>query len=418
MINEIIRQVREAVPVMRKVAAVLSSAVVSTVLLSSVPARADGISYTGSQELASGVTFRTFATTSAKGPMVGYLLDVDLRDPHVSVGLLHPPAIAQREPVSAMATAQHALAGINGDFFNVSETHPGVTPTGSSDGPEVADGRDLKGSVPDGQRFGPGLPPGTSTKDVIGVGTDRVARLAGLHLAGTVRTGKTRLALSGLNQYALAVGGIGAFTGAWGTVSRERAVCGTDLVRADPCSTDTAEVTLRRGVVVAVSDTVGQGPISADQTVLVGREGGADTLRAFRVGQRVSVRYHLAADISKRFRFAVGGFPILRAGTPLTGLDTKAAAVRTAAGIGGGGHRMYLVVVQPAPGTTGGMTVAELATLLISLGATAGVNLDGGGSSTLAARDPATTAMAVRNTPTDSTGERPVANGIGVFARP
>ena len=392
-------------------AAVAVCAIASTVLLVPGTARAA----TGPERLAAGVTFRTFTTTSAKGPMVGYLVDVDLRNPHVSVGLLRPPVVAQREQVSAMVTAQHALAGINGDFFNISETHAGVTPTGSSDGPEVADGRALKGPVPDGQRFGPGLPPGTSTEDVIGVGSDGVGRLASLHLAGTVRTGKSTYTLSGLNQYALGVGGIGAFSSAWGTVSRERAVCGSDLVRADPCSTDTAEVMLRRGVVVSVSDLVGQGAIAPDETVLVGREGGADTLRAFKVGQRVSVRYRLASD-TKKLRFAVGGFPILRGGAPLAGLDTKAAAVRTAAGIGGGGHRMYLVVVQPAPGTTGGMTVAELATLLTSVGASDGVNLDGGGSSTLVARDPGAAAATVRNVPTDGTGERPVANGIGVFA--
>lgn len=49
------------------------------------------------------------------------------------------------------------------------------------------------------------------------------------------------------------------------------------------------------------------------------------------------------------------------------------------------------------------------------LGCDNAVNLDGGGSSTLVARDPGAGAVTVRNHPAGGV-ERPVANGIGVFA--
>lgn len=45
------------------------------------------------------------------------------------------------------------------------------------------------------------------------------------------------------------------------------------------------------------------------------------------------------------------------------------------------------------------------------------MNLDGGGSTTLVARDPGASSVTVRNTPTDGTGERLVANGIGIFSK-
>jgi hypothetical protein len=296
-----------------------------------VPAEAaPPLRYTGVSEIWPGVVFRTFQTTGSGGPVLGDLLDVDLGDPRVTVGLLHPPAIAARAAVSGMADAQRAVAGVNGDFFNISETHPGVAPTGSSVGPEVADGRDVKAAVPAGQRFGPLPPPGTSPEAVIGVGTDRVGRVGNLHLTGTVRAGRTRIALRGLNQYALPVGGIGAFTSAWGAVSRARAVCGRDTVRSDPCSADTAEVTVRRGVVTRLGGTVGAGAIPPDTTVLVGREQGADALRGLRPGDRVRVAYRLTGP--RHFRFAVGGFPILWDGAPPAGLDVTALAGRTAAG--------------------------------------------------------------------------------------
>ena len=395
-----------------------TAAALATTLPAPAHAAADaGAAVTSTEQLAPGVTLESFTTTSASGGMVGELLAVNLNNPHISVGLLHPPSIAEDERVSAMADAQHAIAGINGDFFNNAETHAGVTPTGSSDGPEIADATGLKANVPNGQRFGPGLPAGTSTNDVLGVGVDGTARMATLTLRGTAKYGPDTLPLSGLNQFAIPVGGIGAFTSDWGSTSRERAVCGTDTVRAAACSTDVEEVTVRHGVVAAAADTVGAGQIPADETVLVGREAGADALRALAIGQHVTVHYRLVPDVDVPFSFAVGGFPILRDGAPLAGLDAKTAAVRTGAGFSADGRELYLVAVQPAPGVSGGMTIAGLAALLQQFGAANGVNLDGGGSTTLVARDPGASTVTVRNTPTDSTGERLVANGIGVFIR-
>ncbi|MEV4670612.1 phosphodiester glycosidase family protein [Actinomadura sp. NPDC049382] len=371
------------------------------------------VRFTSSERTAPGVTFRTFETSGTGGRVEGDLLDVDLRSPKVSVGLLRPPVVAARRTVSEMADAQQAVAGVNGDFFNISETHPGVPPTGSSSGPTVDGGRPLKGAVPDGQRFGPGLPPGTSTEDVIGVGRDRRGHVARLRLTGTVRSGKKSIALRGLNQYALHVGGVGAFDSRWGEVSRQRAVCGTDEVRSAPCSTNTAEVTVRRGVVTGVSDTVGAGAIPSGTTVLVGREKGADALRRLRPGDRVRVSYRFTGPV--RFRFAVGGFPILRDGEPLDGLSPNGPAPRTAAGVSRDGRRLYLVVADGRSERSGGLTVAELASLLDKVGADDAVNLDGGGSSTFVSRVPGAASVTVRNSPSDG-AQRAVANGIGVFA--
>ena len=105
--------------------------------------------------LAPGVTYKQFDVQGAKGVAHAHLLTVGLRDKHVRLGLLYPGAVAARATVSRMAEAQGAVAGINGDFFDISESqHPGVEVTGSTDGPAIANGHVLKASVPDGQRFG------------------------------------------------------------------------------------------------------------------------------------------------------------------------------------------------------------------------------------------------------------------------
>jgi hypothetical protein len=373
--------------------------------------------FTTVHSVSSGVVFKRFQTETSHGRAFGYLLEADLADPHTSVDLLHPPAVAARRTVTDMVNTQRALAGVNGDFFNIRESHAGVRPTGSANGPEVAAGHERKAAVPNGQRFGPALPAGTSTEDVIGVGADRIARVATLHLDGTVRAGQTVLGLRGLNQYALPVDGIGAFTSDWGTMSRIRATCGTDTRRGARCSPDTTEVTVARGVVTHVGNAVGEGPIPLGTTVLLGREQGADALRTLRLGDPVDLDYHLSASVPVSFRFAIGGYPILRDGRPLADLDTVATAPRTAAGVGQDGHRMYLVVVDGRSERSGGATNAELSLLLARLGADDAVSLDSGGSSTLTVREPGEQTATVRNSPSDG-GERSVANGIGVFALP
>ncbi|MFG2943022.1 phosphodiester glycosidase family protein [Streptomyces sp. NPDC048282] len=373
----------------------------------------------GAGRISSGVTYRQFDVPAAKGTVHAHLLTVDLTNPHVRVDLLHPDAVAARAQVSAMADAAGAVAGVNGDFFNITETqHPGVAATGASVGPAIAHGRLLKAAVPTAQRFGPSLPPGTATTDVLGVGVDRRARLDRLTLVGTVRTPDGNLALRGLNQYALAQGSIGAYTPAWGTVSRKRATCGSDTSRAAGCSTDTYEVRIRDGKVVATSATPGSGAIAAGTTVLLGREAGADKLRTLTKGERVTLRKWMVASASRiPYRFAVGGYPVLRDGQPLAGLNNTTSAVRTAAGYTTGGHKLLLLALDGAAAYRSGMTIAEVADEMRELGAADAFSLDGGGSTTLVARTAGAKTVSVLNHPTDSP-ERAVANGIGVFWKP
>ncbi|CCK31770.1 secreted protein [Streptomyces davaonensis JCM 4913] len=368
--------------------------------------------------IAPGVTYEQFDIQGAQGTAHGHLLRVDLTDPHVTLDLLYPGQVAARDTVSRLADTRGAVAGVNGDFFNITETqHPGVEVTGASVGPAVASGRTLKAAVPNGQRFGPALPPGTSTEDVLGMGVDRRARLDDLALTGSVRTATGNFGLGGLNQYALPVNSVGAFTADWGSVSRVRATCGTDTNRAAPCSTDTHEVTIKGGRVVATADTPGRGAIEAGTTVLVGREAGAQELRKLATGQPVKVRHRLvAADSKIPYRFALGGYPVLAGGQPLAGLDDRTAAVRSAVGIGDGGRQVLLFSLDGGAAYKG-LTIAEIADTMRELGSVDAFSLDGGGSSTLVARAPGAAGVTVRNHPSGG-AERAVPNGIGVFTTP
>ncbi|RMI41426.1 phosphodiester glycosidase family protein [Actinomadura harenae] len=342
------------------------------------------------------------------GRVTGSLLEVDLS--RARIGVLRPPSGAARARVSDMVNGARAVAGINGDFFDISErSHPGVPATFAPDGPEVADGRPVRGAVPDGQRFGPDAVPGTYGS-VIGVDRHGVGRVARLTLTGTVRTGNGMIRLRGLNQYALPVGGVGLYTSEWGPSSRARAFCGTDLHRNAPCSPDTAAVLIRDGRVDGTSDPGGRLPSGA--SLLLGRDGGASELRSLRRGDKVRISSTLTGPV--RFRHALGGLPLLRDGAPVPGLDARSRSPRTAVGLAPGGRRMFLVVLDGRRETGSGDTAAGLAALLLRLGARDALLMDGGGSSTMAVRMPGKPAATVRNTPSDGR-ERPVPNGLAIY---
>ncbi|MFB7636477.1 phosphodiester glycosidase family protein [Streptomyces sp. NPDC056149] len=376
----------------------------------------DGLTRSTPLRLAPGVTYTEFRMPLPRGLVHGHLLTVDLSAPAVTVDLLHPAAVAARTRVSELAGERDAVAAVNGDFFNISEAqHPGVEATGSSVGPAVSSGRELKAAVPNGQRFGPALPPGATTEDVLGVGYDHRARLDRLTLHGTIRTPHGSWPLRGLNQYALPEGGIGAYTAQWGQVSRERAVCGTDTDRAAGCDTDTAEVTIRNGRVTETAERPGAGVIEPGSVVLLGREAGARRLRTLHIGQRVRLTHRLAPRLPGRLRCAVGGFPVLRNGRPAGGLDTAAVTMRTSAGTAHHGRTLLLMALDGEKGQhQTGLTVRELADLMARLGARDALDLDGGGSSTFVTRDQHDEEQ-VRNHPTDGR-ERRVANAVGVFS--
>jgi exopolysaccharide biosynthesis protein len=81
------------------------------------------------------------------------------------------------------------------------------------------------------------------------------------------------------------------------------------------------------------------------------------------------------------------------------------------------GTKLTLLVVDGRqPKLSVGMTLRDLAKEMIRLGCYSALNLDGGGSSTMVYRDPATHFLKVVNAPSD-TKERAVADVLGLTVR-
>jgi exopolysaccharide biosynthesis protein len=98
----------------------------------------------------------------------------------------------------------------------------------------------------------------------------------------------------------------------------------------------------------------------------------------------------------------------------VTGTFSTARHPRTAVGITRDGSKLILLVVDGRqPKLSIGMQLSDLADEMIAQGAYNALNLDGGGSSTMVYRDPASKQLKVLNSPSDSK-ERSVANVLGV----
>jgi exopolysaccharide biosynthesis protein len=110
-----------------------------------------------------------------------------------------------------------------------------------------------------------------------------------------------------------------------------------------------------------------------------------------------------------------GNTMLIEAGVPVSHTN-QVRHPRTAVSLDAKRTKLVILVVDGRkPGIAVGMSYDELAAELIRLGGRDAINLDGGGSSVMAIRDPATGDFRILNEPTDGR-ERAVANVLGVSA--
>ncbi len=113
-----------------------------------------------------------------------------------------------------------------------------------------------------------------------------------------------------------------------------------------------------------------------------------------------------------------GNLMLVEQGQALSGLD-ESRQPRTAIGLDKAARRLIIVVVDGRqPGYSEGASLDELAGILLAHGAHTAMNLDGGGSSTLAVQD-ALGGASLLNSPINNGipgRQRPVANHLGIFA--
>ncbi len=136
---------------------------------------------------------------------------------------------------------------------------------------------------------------------------------------------------------------------------------------------------------------------------------------------RISIADHVTA-LPEDARHAVSGNALLLSGGENQIKEVQGArAPRSAVGLTADGKTLLLLALDGRSEASKGMNLHELAELLKREGAADAINLDGGGSTTLVLKNPATGVQVVTNRPSDLsttgmglTAERAVADVIGV----
>ncbi|MEV1317725.1 phosphodiester glycosidase family protein [Micromonospora arborensis] len=323
-------------------------------------------------------------------------LTVDLSNSAVSTDLLTSGPVASGGPLSVSANKAGAVAGVNGEFFDIGNSNAAL-------GGEIQDGQLVKTADIGGRQH-------------VGVSKDGIAQLVDLAVdsnANFADADHKVLSINAANGGGVPANGMVAYTAAWGTYSRNRGFAGVD-------ASQIAEVLVSGNKVISVAPAgpAGAGAIPDDTFVLVGRDAAATALRALHPGDPVTLKYSLSNDVAKTMKFALGeGGTIVSGGKVVDGLDTSIAP-RTALGFKDGGRTLVLATWDGPGGTgKGGVGIDKEARDLATLGVETAVNLDGGGSTTMVARALGGTDATVRNTPSDG-HERNDPNGVGVFVSP
>ncbi|GAB3161685.1 phosphodiester glycosidase family protein [Micromonospora sonneratiae] len=337
-----------------------------------------------SRPVAPGLTLTSFDRFDSAGWLRADALTADLSG-GVTVDYVNSGEVAKAEPLRRAVDRAGAVAAVNGDFFDINNS-------GAAQGIGIQSGQLIQSPV-------------AGHNNAAAITADGIGRVIQVHFEGTGTLPTGTVELTQFNNM-IQANGIGVFTPLWGSYARGRTVEGAARV---------TEVTLVDGRVASVTNTAGSGAIPAGTTILLGRDGGADALAGLRPGDPVTIAYQPRPSAGDAPRAAVGGGNvILRDGVPQNIADATLAP-RTSVGFSADGRKMFLLTVDGRQVDSRGVTQTEMGRLMAELGAHNALNLDGGGSSTLLAREPGAAAVQVENSPSDGS-ERPVPNGLAIYA--
>lgn len=356
------------------------------------------------QTLTKGAKFIKDEVLTEAGWLDIYLLRVDLNEENVALKPIEPGTLGTKQTVLQMAKESGAIAGVNADFFGLTSNVP-------SFGPVIEDG-EIKHAYHNGlvTDVGPGINMGTFLID-----------------------NQNNLLMNyfsmGLKLYA---------NGEWLSSIRAYNKTGTSLSTPTIIDAQYAKSTLD-----IVRKFTGAYTIVVDQDVVVHQSGIGE---AFDIPEN---GYVIMMDGANKEKY----YPYLKVGTPVTlesdfylNNEVVKSVEDIKLGIGGGGLLMQngeaykgkSNIVSPASrnprtvvattkksgevlligidgrGTSIGVTHEELVSLLKTYGVVNALYLDGGGSTTVVARDETATEVKLQNKPSDSS-ERKVVNGIGIF---
>ena len=345
------------------------------------------------ETIAPGVEYGDYQLETTSGPLAIHVVAVEPHrgDLRMDSVVADDSLISRGETIGSMARRTRAVAGINGDFFDIGNTNRPINMV-------VRDGALLQ------------LP---YKRYVLAITRDGAAHISEFTFLGQVVIDQRTLPLDGVDEMPQPGGGISLLTPLYGRVPPRDDVT---LISVEPIE---GVPPLSRYRVTGVADN--QSPQPPGYYVAIGLSD-YGVVGVPDAGAVVTVTGDLAPLGLGSMTAAVGGGALILhdgewyddSDAPYREENSKRMPCSGAALAPDG--RLYLVEVDGRqPELSVGVTRREFSAVMRSLGATEGLLFDGGGSSTMAVRRLGDSVADVVNSPSDGK-ERPVADGIFVYS--
>ncbi|WP_311764940.1 stalk domain-containing protein [Paenibacillus agricola] len=339
----------------------------------------------------------------------GNVVEVDLTNPLVKLDVMSGTnnQFTKKQSVLGMTKETGAVAGINGDFYNTQAE-------GVPMGPEIANGQ-LMATPP----YLPGFYTFALSKDNI-----PIVDLFTFQGHVMAKDG-AQFTLGGINKTYYwfepndehsHIDAMFMYTNAWGQSDR-----------SNDGTTVPTEVLVQNGIIKQIAEnTIIDMIAPADGYILRASGLAADfVMKHLKVGDPLIADYQvLPQDSSKtydttKFKMMIGGHTIMVDEGQPTEFSREVASLcctrsRTAIGYSKDQKYAYLITVDNA-GDSKGLTMTELQQFMIKVGVWKGMNLDGGGSTQMAARPLGEVSPIVANK-LETGVQRKVVNGVGVYS--
>lgn len=362
------------------------------------PAQAGSIQDLSSKTLAPGVILREVRYNTGSRNIIVDVLDMDLNNPGFDLEMVAGQGrFTQKATVSQMAASSGSVALVNGDFYN-------TRLQGAPFGPTVVEGR-----VTSTPLLSVGL-------NAFGIDSSRTAYIGPVTFKGSVTAADgASFPLAGLNKAAYTINHLGipshdnaiqAYDDFWASTSRGRSSSGEILLGAD-----------KRVEAISLNKPLPY-PVPQGKMILQVHGQAKDFAAShIKVGDRVQVTYQL--DPARSWSFMIGGHAKLVAGgqAQVYTLDANAIGgrrARSGVGIDRAGKRVFIASSEAKTSRSSGVRLNEWGNFFKDLGAHEALNLDGGGSTTMVARQPGSFEAKPLTRPEGGGSQRRVVNGIGV----
>jgi hypothetical protein len=380
--------------------------------------------------IADGATFERMTALTSAGWVQMSVMRVDLSSPSIAVGpVLADGVLTSPKSVTSIAKECGLVAAINGDFFDMGATSAPLSllvadgqiirsPRKDSDFASLVIFEDDTGLV--GQWTWKGVLKGPNGIEITLAGLNEISVPSNLavlydhHWSWERRPGN-----SDVHHLAIREGVVESFSAGWPAPKSSASPNGMNGSSSAPTPGDQPGAD---GTAGSCTDADAQAPeLSNDELIYVVLRGhSAQIAQKLLPGDPVSIEATLAPT-TPGILSAFSGKPVLVEDGAVvsglwahTGIQSLFAAPRTAVGLTEDGKTLIMAVVDGRLPGARGITLKELAEIMISLGAHEALNLDGGGSSTAAIQDLITGRVVLANRPSGG-AQRRVPYAIGVW---